>query len=81
MYTCQHCKDFEREDLRDVVICRNGCHRRSVARHCSSAVLEVEIMPDPTDYEDEERADCEAARRERMEDEADYMRDRKREEP
>lgn len=36
-------------------------------------------MPDPTDYEDEERADREAAKRERMEDEADYMRDRKRE--
>lgn len=37
-------------------------------------------MPDPTDYEDEERAAREAEKRERMEDEADYMRDRKREE-
>ena len=36
--------------------------------------------PYPTDYEDEERAAREAASRERMAEEADYMRDRKREE-
>ena len=37
-------------------------------------------MPLPTDHEEEERIEREAAKRERQIDEADYMRDRKREE-
>ena len=37
-------------------------------------------MSDPTDYEDEEKAEREAEKRERQIDRADYTRDRERDE-